>query len=106
MAYRKPAKLAQYKQACISPITWVDALVKAPPGMEDATCEVIDANFKCVELEEATLTESLNLRRIHCLTTPDALIWASARIHGWQLVTGNTKGFPPEWTRIRLPYAL
>ena len=74
--------------------------------MEDATREVIDANFKCVELDEATLTESLNLRRSHCLTTPDALIWASARVHDWQLVTRNTRDFLPEWTEIRLPYAL
>ena len=100
------AELAQYKQACISPITWAEAQVKAPPGLEGATRDVIDANFKCVELDEATLIESLNLRRSHRLKLPDALIWASARIHGWQLVTRNTKDFPPEWAGIRVPYTL
>ena len=100
------AELAQYKQAYISPITWVEAQFKAPPGLEDATREVIDANFKRIELDEATLIESLNLRRSHRLKLPDAMIWASARIHGWQLVTRNTKDFPPEWAGIRLPYTL
>ena len=80
--------------------------VKAPPGLEDATREVIDANFKRVQLDEATLIESVNLRRSHRLTIPDALIWASARIHGWQLVTRDTKDFPPEWAGIRVPYMI
>jgi predicted nucleic acid-binding protein len=100
------AELAQYKQAYISPITWVEVQVNTPPGLEDATREAIDANFKRIELDEATLIESLNLRRSHRLKLPDALIWASARIHGWQLVTRNTKDFPPAWAGIRLPYTL
>ena len=100
------AELAQYKQAYVSPITWVEAQVKAPPGLEVATRAAIDANFKRIELDEATLLESLNLRRSHRLKLPDALIWASARIHGWQLVTRNIKDFPAEMPGIRVPYTL
>ena len=48
-------ELAQYKYAYISPITWVEAQVKSPPGLEDATRQAIDANFKRIELDEATL---------------------------------------------------
>ena len=100
------AELAQYKQAYISPITWVEAQVKAPPGLEEATREAIDANFKRIELDEATLLESLALRRSHRLKLPDALIWASARVNGWQLVTRNTKDFPAEWAGVRVPYVI
>ena len=89
------AELAQYKQAFISPITWVEAQVKAPLGLEDATRQAIDANFKRIELDEAILLESLKLRRTHRMKLPDAMIWASARVNGWQLVTRNTKDFPP-----------
>ena len=88
------AELAQFKQAYISPITWVQVQVKAPPGLEQATREAIDANFKRIELNDATLLESLALRRGHRLKLPDALIRASARVNGWQLVTRNTKDFP------------
>ena len=68
--------------------------------------QAIDAHFKRIELDEATLQESLNLRRTHRLKLPDAMIWASARVNGWQLVTRNTKDFPPEWAGIRLPYVI
>ena len=100
------AELAQYQQAYISPITWIESQVKAPPGLEEATRIAIDANFKCVTLDEATLSESLKLRHSHRLKLPDAMIWASARVNGWQLVTRNTKDFLPTWAGIRLPYVL
>ena len=65
-----------------------------------------DANFKCIELSEATLLESLALRRSHRLKLPDALIWASARVNSWQLVTRNTKDFPAEGARVRVYYVI
>lgn len=99
-------ELRHYTQACISPITWVEAQVKAPPGLEAQTRLAIDANFKTVALTEAALIESLNLRRSHRLKLPDAMIWACARVNGWQLVTRNTKDFSPAWVGIRLPYTL
>jgi predicted nucleic acid-binding protein len=99
-------ELAQYRRAYISPITWVEAQVKCPPGLEDATRAAVAANFTCVELNEATLQESLALRRSHKLKLPDAMIWACARVNGWQLVTRNTKDFPPTLAGVRLPYTL
>lgn len=84
----------------------MEAQAKAPKGLEEATRRAIDANFKRIELDEATLLESLDLRRMHRLKLPDALIWASARVNGWQLVTRNTKDFPPEWAGIRLQYVI
>ena len=100
------AELAQYRQAFISPITRIDAQVQAPPGLEDARRQAIDANFKRIELDEAMRQESLQLRRTYRLKLPDAMIWASARINGWQLVTRNTTDFPPHWAGIRVPYIL
>lgn len=47
---------------------------QSPPGLEEATRQAIDANFKCIELSEAVLQESLNLRRTHRLKLPDAMI--------------------------------
>jgi predicted nucleic acid-binding protein len=86
----------------VSPIARVAAQLKAPPGLEEPTRQAIDANFKRVELGEAVLLESLNLPRTHRLKLPDALIWANARVNGWQLATRNTKDFPPEWAGFRL----
>ena len=100
------SKLAHYKQAYISPITKVEAQVKAPLGLEEATREAIYANFKRIELGKAALLESLALRHSHRLKLPDALIWASARVNGWQLLTRNTKDFPAEWAGARVPYVI
>jgi predicted nucleic acid-binding protein len=99
-------ELVQYNQVYISPITWVEAQVKAPQGLEDATRLAIDANFKRIEMTEAVLIESLALRRNHRLKLPDALIWACARVNGWPLVTRNTKDFAASLAGVRVPYVL
>jgi predicted nucleic acid-binding protein len=99
-------ELVQYNQVYISPITWVEAQVKAPQGLEDATRLAIDANFKRIEMTEAVLIESLALRRNHRLKLPDALIWACARVNGWPLVTRNTKDFSASLAGVRVPYVL
>ncbi len=104
----EPARveLAQYKKAYISPITWVEAQVKAPSGLEEATRQAIDANFERLELDEKTLLAGLELRRSMRLKLPDALILASARVNGWLLVSRNTKDFPASMLGVRVPYEL
>jgi predicted nucleic acid-binding protein len=104
----EPARgeLAQYKKAYISPITWVEAQVKAPVGLEEATRQAIDANFERLELDEKTLLTGLELRRSLRLKLPDALILASARVNGWLLVSRNTKDFPASMLGVRVPYEL
>lgn len=104
----EPARveLAQYKHAYISPITWVEAQVKAPPGLEDATRAAVNRHFQRLDLDEQTLTEGLRIRRELRLKLPDALILASARVHGWSLVTRKTKDFPASMLGVRIPYEL
>jgi predicted nucleic acid-binding protein len=80
--------------------------VKAPTGLEVETRVAIDANFRRIEFNEAILIESLEIRRTYLLKLPDALIWACARVIGWNLVTRNTKDFLPTWAGIRVPYRL
>ena len=99
-------ELSHYKQVYISPITWVEAQVKAPPGLEMATRLAIDASFTRLDLDEKTLIEGLNLRRELRLKLPDALILASARVNGWLLVTRNTKDFPASMLGVRVPYVI
>jgi predicted nucleic acid-binding protein len=100
------AELAQYKRAYISPITWIEAQVKAPQGMEDATRVVVNSLFQRLELDDQTLAAGLTIRREMRLKLPDALILASARVNGWLLVTRNTKDFPASMLGVRVPYEL
>jgi predicted nucleic acid-binding protein len=99
-------ELAHYKTAYISPITWIEAQVKAPAGMEAATRAVVDSHFQRLELDEKTLSEGLIIRRELRLKLPDALILASARVNGWLLVSRNTKDFPATMLGVRVPYEL
>jgi predicted nucleic acid-binding protein len=99
-------ELAMYKKAYISPITWVEAQVKAPAGLEEGTRQAIDANFERLELDDRTLLAGLELRRNMRLKLPDALILASARVNGWLLVSRNTKDFPASMLGVRVPYEL
>lgn len=99
-------ELALYGEAWISPITWVEAQVKAPPGLEDATRAAIDANFSRLDLDGDTLQHALDIRRTMRVKLPDALILASARTRGWTLVTRNTKDFPADLPGVRVPYQL
>jgi predicted nucleic acid-binding protein len=99
-------ELAQYKTAYISPITWIEAQVKAPEGMQEATRAVVDKYFQRLELDEKTLSQGLLIRRELRLKLPDALILASARVNGWLLVSRNTKDFPATMLGVRVPYEL
>jgi predicted nucleic acid-binding protein len=99
-------ELEQYEQAYISPITWVEAQVKAPTGLETLTRDAINAQFKTLSLDDKTLQLSLQLRRELRLKLPDAMILASARVNGWLLVSRNTKDFPATMLGIRVPYEL
>jgi predicted nucleic acid-binding protein len=99
-------ELAQYSTAYISPITWIEAQVKAPLGLEDATRRAVDHHFQRLDLDERTLAQALTIRRDLRLKLPDALILASARVNGWLLVTRNTKDFPATMLGIRVPYGL
>jgi len=99
-------ELAQYKRAYISPITWIEAQVKAPQGLEDATRAVVNSHFQRLELDDQTLAAGLAIRRETRLKLPDALILASARVNGWLLVTRNTKDFPASMLGVRVPYEL
>ena len=99
-------ELAQYKRAYISPITWIEAQVKAPAGLEEATRMVVNSHFQRLELDDQTLTAGLAIRRETRLKLPDALILASARVNGWLLVTRNTKDFPASMLGVRVPYEL
>jgi predicted nucleic acid-binding protein len=50
--------------------------------------------------------ESVTLRRTTRLKLPDAIILATARVHGLTLSTRNTKDFSPTDPTIRIPYEL
>jgi predicted nucleic acid-binding protein len=100
------AEIVRYDRAYISPITWVEAQVKAPEGLEADTRAAVERRFETLKLDDKTLAEALAIRREMRLKLPDALILASARVNGWLLVSRNTKNFPATMPGVRVPYVL
>lgn len=49
---------------------------------------------------------AVQLRRQHKIKLPDAIIWATAQVHGRLLVARNTKDFAADTLGVRVRYTL
>ena len=95
---------AQHHEVAISRITWMEVLIGAPDAAAQANWESFLEQFEVIEMDEEICREAIQLRQQYRLKLPDALIWASARAYGADLVTRNTKDFKPGTSGIRIPY--
>ncbi|MCB1235059.1 MAG: type II toxin-antitoxin system VapC family toxin [Verrucomicrobiae bacterium] len=100
------AEAAGHTEVGISRITWMEVLIGAPDPTTQARWETFLDQFEMVELDEDVCREGVSLRKLHGIKLPDALIWASARAYGADLVTRNTRDFPRGTPGIRIPYAI
>ena len=93
----------RYDDSAISIVTWMDVMVGAPNEAGDPTRAFLE-RFGLVEIDGTIADAAVQLRRAERIKLPDAIVWASARIHGRLLVTRNTKDFPAEDPGVRVPY--
>jgi hypothetical protein len=99
------AEISRHDRRSISVITWIEVLSGARPQDEASTRTVLGA-FSIVQLDEKIAARAVELRRLHRVKLPDAIIWASAQISGRLLVTRDAKDFPAGDPGIRIPYRL
>jgi predicted nucleic acid-binding protein len=62
------------------------------------------SGFEIMGLDEAVAETAVELRRVHRIKLPDAIIWATASRQGRLLVTWNTRDFPVADPGMRIPY--
>ena len=98
-------ELGLYEERAISIVTWMEVMVGAPAPLAEATRSFL-SGFEVIQLDEAVAERAVELRRIHRMKLPDAIIWASAGIRGALLVTRNSKDLPPDNPAMRMPYRL
>lgn len=98
-------ELARYTDKAISLITWMEVLVGTTDGHRAATRIFLDS-FTLIEIDPRVAVRALALRQAQRIKLPDAIVWASAQIHGLLLVTRDTKDFPPGDPGIRMPYTV
>lgn len=84
--------LDAHADRAISVVTWIEVLTGSPEGEIANTRRFLRA-FTRVDLTEAVADEAAALRRRHRLRLPDAVILASAALHGRVLLTRDAKDF-------------
>ena len=93
-----------YDHLFVSRISWIEVLVGASGSEARKIREHFFHRLSIIELDERIALEAIVLRQKYRLKLPDAVVWATARVHGALLVTRNTKDFSAADPGIRIPY--
>jgi hypothetical protein len=97
-------ELARYEKISVSRIVWIEFLTGAKtPEVEVRRRFMLD-DFELLEIDEAVSQETILIRQRTRLKLPDAIILATARVHGLLLVTRNHRDFPRHEPDVRIPY--
>ena len=97
-------ELARYEKISISRIVWIEFLTGARTADVEARRRFILDDFELLEVDEAVSQETILIRQRTRLKLPDAIILATARVHGLLFVTRNHRDFPRREPDIRIPY--
>lgn len=98
-------EIERFESRAISIITWMEVMVGAHTDLVEPTRLFLEG-FNVIALDDEIAERAVELRRVHRIRLPDAVIWATAQTAGHMLVTRNTKDFPPDDPGIRGPYVL
>jgi predicted nucleic acid-binding protein len=101
---RAAEEISRFERRAVSVVTWMELMVGARDPAEEPKLRAFLDGFEPVELTREVAEEAVRLRRARRIQLPDAIIWASAKIHGALLVTRNTRDFPPDHHEVRVPY--
>jgi predicted nucleic acid-binding protein len=99
------AELSRYRRPRISRISWTEVLAGEPLESRDYVEELIRP-FELIELDARIAHAAADIRFRSRMKLLDALILATAQVHGAILITRNTKDFPAAMPGIRIPYTL
>lgn len=102
---RAQAEIARYADHAISVITWMEVMI-GTTAQNDAVTRRFLSGFELIDIDAAVREQAVKLRQAHRMKLPDAIIWASAQVHGRMLVTRNTKDFSASASDVRVPYTV
>ena len=97
-------ELERYDHLLVSRITYIEFLVGARTYNEESKRRLLLDDVEILELDPAVAEEAILIRKKERLKLPDAVIWATARVHGLLLITLNHRDFPRWEPDIRIPY--
>jgi len=97
-------ELDRYDAQAISRMVWIEFLTGARVVEIEARRRFIAEKFELLEIDAAVSEETVRIRQRTHLKLPDAIILATARVHGLLLVTRNGRDFSRADPDIRIPY--
>ena len=98
------AEMERYDKIVVSRIVWIEFLVGAKTADVAARRRSMLDDCDLLEVDEAVSQETILIRQRIRLRLADAIILATARVHGLLLVTRNHRDFPRREPDIRIPY--
>ena len=96
--------LAELDAAAISLVTWMEVIVGAATPDEEALVRGFLSAFHILPVDGPVAEQAVVLRRTRRMKLPDAIIFATARVHGRSLATRNTKDFHAGEEGVIVPY--
>lgn len=97
-------ELDRYEIKAVSRVVWIEFLTGAKAADVEGRRRSLLDEFDLLEVDEAVSQETILIRQRTHLKLPDAIILATARVHGLLLVTRNHRDFPRREPDIRIPY--
>jgi len=99
------AELQRYRRHRVSRIAWAEVLAGEPVETRPLVQELLTP-FEVVEIDQRIAGAAADIRYRTRMKLLDALILATAQVHGAILITRNIRDFPAEMPGIRVPYIL
>ncbi|MCX8049544.1 MAG: type II toxin-antitoxin system VapC family toxin [Methylohalobius sp.] len=101
----EPARevFGQHSDPAISLVTWMEVLAGARGEKDELVLRAFLSRFEVFPITWEVAERAILKRRKYRLRLPDALIWATAEMHGRVLVTRNTRDFPSEDVSVFFP---
>ena len=99
-------EIDRFTKPAISIVTWIEVLAGANSQREDAIIRHLLKDFALLPITDAIAERAAEIRRTTRLKLPDAVILATAEVHGCLLITRNTRDFSVSDPRVRVPYRL
>jgi predicted nucleic acid-binding protein len=90
----------------ISIVSWIEVLAGCPSPEAEVRARALLSSIAILPLTEDVAEPAVTIRRATRLKLPDAIILATARVHGLTLSTRNTRDFRPDFPEVRIPYQL
>lgn len=100
------AYLSGVAGAAISLVSWMEVMSGPASPEEEAVIRGFLAAFVVLPVDAAVAEDTVGLRRARRLKLPDAIIYATARVHGRTLVTRNNRDFRDGDAGVEVPYVL